>query len=79
MRSFFLCLTNNFFLLESKNLVFLDFCVVRICFLTYTFFTLRQVLSNFQRSIYTQIMYIFFTKEFNLSKLNITVRSRCLF
>ena len=79
MRSFFLCLTNNFFLLESKNLVFLDFCVVRICFLTYTFFTLRQVLSNFQRSIYTQIMYIFFMKEFNLSKLNITVRSRCLF
>ena len=52
MRSFFLCLTNNFFLLESKNLVFLDFCVVRICFLTYTFFTLRQVLSNFQRSIF---------------------------
>ena len=79
MRSFFLCLTNNFFLLESKNLVFLDFCVVRICFLTYTFFTLRQVLSNFQRSIYTQIMYIFFMKEFNLSKLNITVMSRCLF
>jgi hypothetical protein len=59
VRSFFLNLTNTFF--ESKNL---SIFVIEIC-LSLFFFTLRQVLSNFQRSI-------FFRERFNLSKLNIT-------
>ena len=72
MRSFFLCLTNNFFLLESKNLVFLDFCVVRICFLTYTLFYFATSIIQFSKIYIHNNLCTFFVKELNLSKLNIT-------
>ena len=55
--------TLQIIIFQNPKILFFDFCVVRICFLTYTFFTLRQVLSNFQRSIYIiNIMHIFYER-----------------